>query len=101
MHVISFANTEKIRLGRGHDTEVRIHDISVSRLHAFICKDSQGNVYIEDNNSKFGTLAQVQAPLVLNEKFEYNFQVGRSTFSVNIQQEASFFNLFKQGNFNP
>ena len=48
---------DKIRLGRGHDADVRIHDISVSRTHAFIKKEAQTNrLYIEDNKSKFGTL---------------------------------------------
>jgi hypothetical protein len=59
LHVINFNNTDKIRLGRGHDTDVRIHDISVSRLHAHISKDEFGRVYIEDNSSKFGTLVQI------------------------------------------
>ena len=49
-------NVDKIRLGRGHDTDVRIHDISVSRLHAHIKRGDHGRYYIEDNNSKFGTL---------------------------------------------
>jgi len=32
-HVITFDNTEKIILGRGHGSDVRINDISVSRVH--------------------------------------------------------------------
>lgn len=82
---MNFNNTEKIRLGRGHDTDVRIHDISVSRLHAYISRDEHGRIYIEDNSSKFGTLVQIQAPLHLNEKFEYSFQAGRSVFTMSLQ----------------
>lgn len=60
VHVIDFNNTDKIKLGRGHDTDVRIHDISVSRLHAYIKRDpDSGFVFIEDNGSKFGTLVQI------------------------------------------
>ena len=73
LHVVNFNVTQKIRFGRGHETDVRIHDISVSRLHAYIHRDDQGRFYIEDNNSKFGTLVQIQAPLHINEMFEYNF----------------------------
>jgi hypothetical protein len=29
---------EEIKMGRGHDTDVRVTDISVSRLHAYIKK---------------------------------------------------------------
>lgn len=84
IHVVNFNNVSKIRFGRGHDTDVRIHDISVSRLHAHIHKDDSGKFYIEDNTSKFGTLVQVQAPLHLNEMFEYNFQVGRTVLTINL-----------------
>lgn len=97
MHIINFNNIDKIKLGRGHDTDVRIHDISVSRQHAFIKKDEQGRFYIEDNNSKFGTLVQIQSPLHLHEQFEYHFQAGRSVFSVTMQQEQSLFSFIRGG----
>ena len=42
-------------MGRGHESEVRVNDISVSRCHAIIKYQSDG-IYIEDNRSKFGTL---------------------------------------------
>ena len=57
--MVNFNNNDKIKLGRGHDTDVRIHDISVSRLHAHIKKDEFGRYFIEDNSSKFGTLVQI------------------------------------------
>ena len=46
-----------IKLGRGHECEIRITDISVSRKHAFI-KSNNNEFYILDNNSKFGTLVR-------------------------------------------
>ncbi len=42
-------------MGRGHESEVRVNDISVSRCHAILKYKSDG-IYIEDNRSKFGTL---------------------------------------------
>ena len=42
-------------MGRGHDSEVRVNDISVSRCHAIINYRPDG-IYIADNRSKFGTL---------------------------------------------
>ena len=52
-----FINTDKtvFRLGRGHDSDLRVNDISVSRCHA-ILKYIDNQFYIEDNLSKFGTL---------------------------------------------
>lgn len=38
IHVISMDKISKVTIGRGHDAHVRVTDISVSRLHAFIIK---------------------------------------------------------------
>ena len=56
IHVLGF-NAEKTQftMGRGHESEVRINDISVSRCHAMIKYKPEG-IFIEDNKSKFGTL---------------------------------------------
>lgn len=48
---------EGIKLGRGHECEIRITDISVSRNHALI-KNVNGFFYVFDNKSKFGTLVR-------------------------------------------
>jgi len=95
LHIINFNNVDKIRFGRGHETDVRIHDISVSRLHAYIHRDEQGRLFIEDNSSKFGTLVELQAPLHLNENLEYSFQAGRTVLHLSMQQEQSIFNFMK------
>ena len=51
--------------GRGHETDVRITDITVSRQHA-ILNYSNEKFYIKDNNSKFGTLILLQEPFAIN-----------------------------------
>lgn len=55
MFMVSMANKENVRLGRGHESDVRISDISVSRCHAMI-KLKDDKFILEDNSSKFGTL---------------------------------------------
>jgi len=67
VHVLNFIEEDSISLGRGHDIAVRVTDISVSRCHAFIKRSPQGNYYIVDNNSKFGTLYLVRQPSLINE----------------------------------
>ena len=57
IHVLTASeNKTEFKLGRGHESEVRINDISVSRCHA-ILRYKEDGFYIEDNNSKFGTIA--------------------------------------------
>lgn len=53
---------DEIKLGRGHQCEVRISDISVSRTHSMISY-KEGRFVIIDNNSKFGTLIKINEPL--------------------------------------
>jgi len=58
VHLI-MPDTEKktFKLGRGHESDVRVSDISVSRCHALVKYNSDnGRFYLEDNLSKFGTL---------------------------------------------
>ena len=55
--MINNPGLDGIKLGRGHECEIRIVDISVSRNHAAIKRKVDG-FYIEDNKSKFGTLVR-------------------------------------------
>lgn len=89
LHVINFNKDpfgeqihHSVSIGRGTDNDLRVTDISVSRVHAFIKRNEEGDYFITDNQSKFGTLVQVQSPMLLSDKFTYNFQQGRSTFKV-------------------
>ena len=56
IHIVDMDSRSMIKVGRGHDCQVRITDISVSRLHAFFRKSTRGDFLLEDNGSKFGTL---------------------------------------------
>ena len=56
IYVINMEKNIKVYLGRGQEAHVRVTDISVSRLHAYIFKSTAGFYYLCDNNSKFGTL---------------------------------------------
>ena len=76
IHVINFDNSEKIILGRGHDSDVRINDISVSRVHASIILND-GQIFLKDLKSKFGTLALLKDDIEVQEK-KICLQIGRT-----------------------
>ena len=62
IHILSFDNDKsQIVLGRSNECELSIPELSVSRFHCFIHKE-KNKLYIEDNNSKFGTCILVQNP---------------------------------------
>jgi len=92
IHLIT-PNEQKnqFRLGRGHEADVRVTDISVSRLHAFISCEKDG-FFLQDNKSKFGTLSLI-SKLELNPMIKKNIQIGRTivSFSVKSSEIDSYF----------
>lgn len=64
IHLMTIPNVEgaktEFKIGRGHESEVRINDISVSRCHALIKYRHGDGFYIEDNQSKFGTIVMLK-----------------------------------------
>jgi hypothetical protein len=51
--------------GRGHECDIRITDISVSRFHACL-KLKKNEFWIEDYTSKFGSLIGVTEPVEIH-----------------------------------
>ena len=77
IHIISLINNDDIYIGRGHDCDVRIKDISVSRYHAklqFNINDK--TLLIKDLKSKFGTLLLIKTPFEIKESIQ--LQIGRT-----------------------
>ena len=77
---------DQVTLGRGHDADVRVTDISVSRCHAIIKKSPLGFFYIVDNVSKFGTLALVRQPQLINSACNNCYQIGKTLIKFKIEE---------------
>ena len=91
IHIIKPTTGKSIfKLGRGHESDLRINDISVSRCHAKI-KLEKGKFMLEDNTSKFGTLVLVKQRTPLLPLYNKAVQVGRTVinFSVKAQHAGS------------
>ena len=72
--------TEEYFLGRGHEASFKVSDISISRVHSkFYIKN--GNIYIDDLGSKFGTLVLIRKDVDLNQIVDkkIKIQTGRTT----------------------
>ena len=68
IHVIQLG-TDELIIGRGHESDIRINDISVSRSHAKLKYDMEnGTILLRDLKSKFGTLILIKKPLQIKEK---------------------------------
>ena len=68
-----------INLGRGHQCDFRISDISVSRVHAHL-KFENGKFTVYDNDSKFGTLILLTNNYPIRDE-KAAVQIGRTVFT--------------------
>mmetsp|Transcript_25008 Transcript_25008/g.22181 ORF Transcript_25008/g.22181 Transcript_25008/m.22181 type:complete len:157 (-) Transcript_25008:45-515(-) len=64
-------------MGRGHESDLRINDISVSRKHAVIEYREDG-FYVIDFKSKFGTLVLQSHNVIVPKDKNQNVQIGRT-----------------------
>ena len=80
-----------ITVGRSQNNRVKLKDISVSRCHCNIIK-RKNKLFIVDKGSKFGSLIYVNNPLIVNTRNTEEIIIsGRHWFSINLDEETSFF----------
>lgn len=76
------ADKKQFKLGRGRESDIKLGDISVSRLHAIITTTPRGFV-LQDNNSKFGTLLLMPSePLKIPAEKGLSLQIGKTTLKL-------------------
>ncbi len=81
IHVCTLEEDKTIILGRGHEADIRINDISVSRVHGTITLLPGNKIMLKDLASKFGTLALIQTKFVIPDK-KVCIQIGRSYMEI-------------------
>lgn len=91
IYVINLEKNTKLKIGRGHEANLTLGDISVSRVHSILTIENK-KIFLEDNNSKFGTLLLVQNPsLKLIEDLPLHIQIGRTYLDCKIKRNFSCF----------
>jgi hypothetical protein len=84
IHVCNFSEQSLMKVGRAQIADIRITDISVSRLHSnlFLCRD--GTLCVVDNFSKFGTMKLIREPLEVSSEINapVYVQIGRAALSI-------------------
>ena len=89
INIISFDNKFSINIGRSRDCELSIPELSVSRYHCMIHKE-EGELFLEDNSSKFGTLVLIQNKnIIMNNFIPLRIQVNQ-TF-IKLKMKNPFF----------
>ncbi|OMJ87431.1 hypothetical protein SteCoe_10849 [Stentor coeruleus] len=91
LHVISLDDGQSGNLGRGHDCDIKISDISVSRKHCKV-KFCGNEFYLEDTKSKFGTLIKLSNSINIKDNTDITIQVSRTVIHIVHKQPWSFKN---------
>ena len=90
IHIISFDKKNSINLGRANECELSISELSVSRFHCIIHKD-EGDLYLEDNSSKFGTLILIQNNnLFMNDNVPLRIQINKTFIKLKVAVPFKF-----------
>ena len=86
-------NNQAIINENNHDCDILLSDISVSRIHCYLLADKMNkNLFLIDNDSKFGTLVLIQAPLIkIEELLPLDIQIGRTYIKCTIKKEFKLF----------
>ena len=91
-YLVNFDENNSIKIGRGLEMQLILNDISVSRNHCRLKLDEEGNIILEDNNSKFGTLVLIQAKSIEILKGKtLTVQVGTNYLNININRQKNLF----------
>ena len=91
IYVINLDTKKEIKIGRGHESNIILSDISVSRVHCILNIHNK-NIYLEDNEAKYGTLVLIQTQrLKVIDNIELNLQIGRTFINCKIKRPFKFF----------
>ena len=84
-YLVMFKDKNSLKIGRSNDSDFRLSDISISRYHADI-NLIDNNVYIDDNDSKFGSLLLLQnnVSFILNQPI--GLQIGKHFITMDLNK---------------
>lgn len=93
IHVITLnGGTSYINVGRSKESELWLTDISVSRKHAMIKVGPNGEVTVEDSQSKFGTLLEIPKSIPLKVgAAAVSIQIGNVMLSIQLSHPRRIF----------
>ena len=91
-YLVKFDKNNVMKIGRALEMQLILNDISVSRNHCQLKLDEDGNIIMEDNNSKFGSLILIQADMVEILKGQIlTIQVGTNYLNIKLKKKSNMF----------
>ena len=91
IYVVSLEKDRKIPIGKHQKCEIILSDRSIESVHCFMIVNNK-QIYLEDNDSKFGTLVLVQTNRIkLYQDVPLYLQIGRSFLELVVKKEFKLF----------
>ena len=95
-YITKFSKNKTLKIGRGLEMNLILNDLSISRNHCQLELSDNGDVFLKDNNSKFGTLVLVQAKSIEILKGQtLTIQAGRTFFNIKYKSNFSLLGCCK------
>jgi len=90
--IISFDKKNLIKIGRCHENDLKISDVTISRFHCQIYKTNENKFLLEDCNSKFGSLIYLNCQNLRIFPFSnLPIQIGRTFLEFSIKNTCCVF----------
>ena len=91
-YLVKFDTDNIMRIGRALEMQLILNDISVSRNHCQLKLVEDGNIILEDNNSKFGSLVLLQAETIeILKGNTLTIQVGTNYLNISLKGKKNLF----------
>ena len=91
-YLVKFDKNNVMKIGRALEMQLILNDISVSRNHCQLKIGEDGNIIMEDNNSKFGSLVLLQAEMIEILKGQtLTIQVGTNYLNISLKKKSNIF----------
>ena len=91
-YLVKYEKNNIMKIGRALEMQLILNDISVSRNHCQLKLEEDGSIFLEDNNSKFGTLVLIQAEnLEILKGNILTVQVGTNFLNFELNKKKNLF----------
>ncbi|OMJ93030.1 hypothetical protein SteCoe_4112 [Stentor coeruleus] len=77
LHIITLTDKQYAVIGRGHESDIKVTDITVSRVHCKVYFENS-KFYLEDRKSKFGTLIKMRKSFIVKKNVDLTVQINRT-----------------------
>jgi len=89
--LVKFNENNILKIGRSLEMQLILNDISVSRNHCHLIINDDGDVILEDNSSRFGSLVLIQDEIEILKGHKLHVQAGSNYLTFTLDKKKGLF----------